>query len=552
MTRHPLFLDGELPVSGEVQFWRMNPDTWEPALRAVKEIGISTIATYLSWRRHEPTPGSFNLTGVHGPELNVHRFLGLCRDIGLRVILKPGPWICAEEPGGGFPDWLLENDSIIALDWQGQPVSGYNPPFKHPMPSYASVTYRKHVSDWIRNVWSDLAEFTGANGPIVATQYDNEPSLGFQDTMYGFDHHPDALVSWREFAGPDAIPPQPRTTGPSAPSPVEITWAQWQRRYVDEYLEWLKATFERAGAGHLAGSINLNTHPVRGWPQDGSTIAETLTDTVVGEDHYFIPPLDEQDLTGLALAAAQVRTTSTPLRWAPEMQAGIWRSPGEPVDYPDPTVTEMIAWWTSALAFGYHGFNLYMLVNRENWEHAPIDNDGTITPLGHALKELLVTLRAVPDLSAFTTIADTKIKWDPADRISAYRIRGTQAAPSTAWDDPEARAGYDDDEYAARLAVTSGRQFDLSAHNALGGPPPIATSPGVLARVLHHPDGRRVVIIVRWKNDGEPATDVRVPIGLFDPEWNLSDAVTNVALAGRGNKRLVPLGKLGVAILLVT
>lgn len=496
---HALFPPGEIPISGEVQFWRMHPDTWETALQNVHSLGITTIATYLSWRRHEPTPGTFDLRGGHGPELDVHRFLSLCRDIGLRVILKPGPWICAEEPGGGFPDWVIEDDTLIALDYQGNPVSGYNPPFKHPMPSYASLDFRAHVSTWIHRVWDDLEPFLGDGGPIVATQYDNEPSLGFQDTMYGFDHHPDAIASWNTFVGSVVSPPRPRTGDPVAPTPKEALWMEWQRHYIADYLDWLRQTTIDAGAGHLAGTINLNTHPVRGWPQDGGIIAQALDGTVVGEDHYFIPPLDEDDLAGLALAAAQARTTATPLVWAPEMQAGIWRSPDEQIDYPDPTITEMTGWWSAALALGYRGFNLYMLVNRENWELAPISNDGTVTALGEALRHLLAVIQAVPDLADYEPVSTVTLPWSTDIRESAYRVRGTQAAPLTPWDLPDARRAYGQTESAAREAVTSGHQLDLHAGPAQA-PADVAvtTPPGVLARVHQRDDGQKILFVVTW------------------------------------------------------
>jgi hypothetical protein len=498
-----LFPPGEIPISGEVQFWRMHPDSWRTALRNVRDIGITTIATYLSWRRQEPTPGAFDLRGGHGAELDVHQFLRLCREEGLRVILKPGPWICAEEPGGGLPDWIIQDASLIALDGQGRPVSGYNPPFKHPMPSYASTRFRQHVSTWIGRVWADLAEFTGPQGPVVATQYDNEPSLGFQDTMYGFDHHPDALAAWRACAGADLAPPTPRLDGPTEPTAVEERWASRQRHYIADYLGWLRQVNHDAGAPGLVGTVNLNTHPVRGWPQDGPVIADTLANTVVGEDHYFVPPLDETDLAGMALAAAQAQQSSTPLVWAPEIQAGIWRSPGENVDYPDPTVTEMIAWWSAALALGYQGFNLYMLVNRENWELAPLREDGSPTELGRALGAFLRTVRSVPDLSEFRPVADSTIEWSDAIRLSAYRVRGPQAHPDTEWDVPEARTHYDHAEQAALNAVAQGRQFTLGAAPTKVGSPQFTAGAGMLVRQHRHPDGREVLFAVRWKPEAD-------------------------------------------------
>ncbi|HEY3558686.1 MAG TPA: beta-galactosidase [Kribbella sp.] len=94
-------------VAGEIQFWRMEPETWKPAVEAARAAGVTLISTYLSWRRHELSPGLQDFTGWHDPRLDARRFLQVCADAGVFVQLKPGPWICAEEPGGGYPDWLL-------------------------------------------------------------------------------------------------------------------------------------------------------------------------------------------------------------------------------------------------------------------------------------------------------------------------------------------------------------------------------------------------------------------------------------------------------------
>lgn len=530
MTDPALFPPGEPPISGEVQFWRMDPASWEESFTAVRGLGIGTIATYLSWRRHEPRPGDRDLRGRHGPELDVHRFLTLCRQIGLRVILKPGPWICAEETNGGLPDWLVVQDDVIALDHEGAPVLGYNPPFRHPMPSYASTRFRAEVEKWIRFVWTDLSDFVGDDGPVVATQYDNEPSLGFQDSMYGFDHHPEALASWHAFLGDATAPPRPRRTGGRAPTPLERRWIRWQQHYIAGYLAWLRDVTSEAGAPGLAATINLNTHPVRGVPQSGRDIALALPGAVVGEDHYFVPPLDSRDLAGLAVAAAQAQLTATPLVWAPEMQAGIWRSPGEYVDYPDPTVEELSGWWAAALAFGYQGFNLYMLVNRENWEHAPLP--GSDAPLAEAVRSLLATMRAVPDLAEFRPLADLALPWSNEILERAYRVRGTQAAPLAPWDDPAARAAYDAVEARALHAVERGLQVSLDPTGAAastGSPfpePRLQAPEGVLARLHEHPDGRQLLYVVRWARH----------TALYDVQLRLGRGVTAVAEALTGDR----------------
>lgn len=522
---------GSLLVSGEVQFWRMEPSAWRSALIAVKSLGIDHVASYLSWRRHEPQRGNVDLRGGHGAELNVHRFLELCAELDMSVQLKPGPWICAEEPGGGLPDWILQDKSLMALDHAGHPVSGYNPPFKHPMPSYSSDSFRAAVEDWYEAVWSELAPFTGESGPIVATQLDNEPSLGFQDTMYGFDYHPDALRDFQDFvterrglpAGTTVEPPRPANR-PADGEPLTAKhhdWIDFQEAYIANYLAWLQSVNTRLGVGHLVDFVNLNTHPVRGMPQSGTAIASELQPqgadglAIVGEDHYFEPPLDERDIAGLALATAQGMASGTSLVWAPEMQAGIWRSPGENVTYPDPTVGELSAWNALGLAFGYQGFNLYMLVDRENWEFAPISPNGELRPAAEPLRRMLEAIASVPDLASYRPIPEARLLWDEETRRAAYEASGPQSAPIGEHDRPIAREANARLEATAATLTGAGLHFALvpeadagtlapllvagSEHTApLPRPLVEAGTERVVARLHAKPTGESVLYVVPW------------------------------------------------------
>ncbi len=535
-------------MSGEVQFWRMAPENWAPALKTVKSLGIDCIATYLSWRRHAPEKGTTDLRGRQDRNLDVHRFLDLCAANDISVQLKPGPWICAEETGGGLPDWILADTDMMARDHAGKIVMGYNPPFKHPMPSYMSRRFRDAVVSWIGFVWSDLAAFMEPGGPIVATQLDNEPSLGFQDTMFGFDYHPDALAAFRSFVlmrhgsvrdlaaawerplarKDDIRPPYPEDLGGSGlhPSVRDLDWMDFQQHYIADYLGWLQQVNEQAGAGHLTSFVNLNTHPVRGRPQSGQLIGSTLRrngkTAIVGEDHYFVPPFDARDLAGLALAAAQGMASGTSLVWAPEVQAGIWRSPGEKVDYPDPTDDELAGWWGASLALGYQGLNLYMLVNRENWAFAPVGEDGTPGRSAALVDALMKTVRAVPDLASYRPVADVALVWDPAILDAAYRVAGTQAAPLTPWDDPTATDAYRRLEAAAASLTARGLHFALvpaprddlfcvtgttSDRDVIDIVPRVsAREPGMLCRLHRNPEGAELVHVVPWGTSVRQAT----------------------------------------------
>ena len=74
----------------------------------IRAAGLNAIQTYVPWNFHESTPGAYNFTG----ERDIVKFIKTAQECGLLVILRPGPYICAEWDMGGLPSWLLTIDNI--------------------------------------------------------------------------------------------------------------------------------------------------------------------------------------------------------------------------------------------------------------------------------------------------------------------------------------------------------------------------------------------------------------------------------------------------------
>ena len=104
-TDEGFFLDGQpwRVLSGAIHYFRVRPEYWENSLRKLKACGLNTVETYTCWNLHEPREGTFDFDGP----LDVVRFVDLAASLGLHVILRPGPFICAEWDFGGLPSWLL-------------------------------------------------------------------------------------------------------------------------------------------------------------------------------------------------------------------------------------------------------------------------------------------------------------------------------------------------------------------------------------------------------------------------------------------------------------
>jgi beta-galactosidase len=87
---------------------RVPPEYWRHRLRLVKAMGLNTVCAYLFWNLHEPRPGEFNWSD----EADAAAFCRAAQAEGLWVILRPGPYACAEWEMGGLPWWLLKHEDI--------------------------------------------------------------------------------------------------------------------------------------------------------------------------------------------------------------------------------------------------------------------------------------------------------------------------------------------------------------------------------------------------------------------------------------------------------
>lgn len=89
-------------LSGSMDYFRTLPAHWPIVLRKLKATGLNTVTTGVPWNLHEPEPSLFVFGGI----LNLTQFLLDCKDAGLMVILKPGPFVGSDLDFGGLPGEL--------------------------------------------------------------------------------------------------------------------------------------------------------------------------------------------------------------------------------------------------------------------------------------------------------------------------------------------------------------------------------------------------------------------------------------------------------------
>jgi len=138
--------------SGEMHFARVPKPYWKQRLQMMKAMGLNTVATYVFWNYHETAPGVWDFkTG----NKNIADFIKTAQEVGLFVILRPGPYACAEWEFGGFPWWLQKNDSLE--------LRTYNQPFLD-----SCKTYINQLAAQVKNL-----QITNG-GPIIMVQVENE------------------------------------------------------------------------------------------------------------------------------------------------------------------------------------------------------------------------------------------------------------------------------------------------------------------------------------------------------------------------------------------
>ena len=96
-------------ISGELHPSRIPKEYWRHRIQMVKAMGCNTIASYIFWNYHETVPGVFDFkTG----NKDIAEFIRICQEEKMWVLIRPGPYVCAEWDLGGIPPYLLKYPDI--------------------------------------------------------------------------------------------------------------------------------------------------------------------------------------------------------------------------------------------------------------------------------------------------------------------------------------------------------------------------------------------------------------------------------------------------------
>ena len=137
--------------AAELHYPRIPKEYWEHRIKMCKALGMNTVCLYVFWNSHEAEEGRFDFSGQN----DLREFVCLCEANDLKVILRPGPYVCAEWEMGGLPWWLLKKKDIRLRE--------DDPYFLEKVD-----IFQKKIADQVGDLTIDKG------GPIIMVQVENE------------------------------------------------------------------------------------------------------------------------------------------------------------------------------------------------------------------------------------------------------------------------------------------------------------------------------------------------------------------------------------------
>lgn len=461
----------ELPmIGGEVHYGRVQPRYWPKILDSMKDLGTTVVGCYVMWDFHEVREREYDFSALHA-------FLAETAKRDLRVLARPGPFFYAEWRNLGIPD------HVVAFHKH------------HP-------EFRRKAATWITAVMNELRPYLGRL--VVAVQADNEidpmphfygEDLGFADWLrrvYGDVANVNAAWGTTYARFEDATP----TLAPFAhhrQMPLERArlrdGCQYRYDLATEYARWVVGEYRRNGC---EVPILLNT-----WPGVDAQHWRDLADLA---DFYGIDPYPTNECRDdyrYFRERLRLLRAVTPLPYLAEFGSGIWHG----MPRREYTADHYRLTALTALASGVRGWNWYMLVDRDNWHGAPINERGIIRPeLGDAFKQAVGWFQELRHAPAPTVSCGVTWSWH-YHQLAQIEKRDV--------DDP--LFGVLHDMGIEYDFIDVDRPISVPARaGTLGGPPKLLFVGGRLARPEHvwpFVDGGGILVMFQQLVPGIPLPD---------------------------------------------
>lgn len=357
-------------ISGEMHYWRLNPKSWPACLDAMREMGLSVVATYVPWYYHEYERGKFDFTGRTDNTRDLKGFLELAKRKKFWVIIRPGPYIYSESPNDGVPDYAYKYHRL------------------HPKFLDYARTYLRKVSQIIKPF-----QATRRGGHIILLQADNEidPWTDVFGKQYGFGKKRGLFQDFLSYkynsdinllnqvwesdftsfheVGPFVVHQLKGDSGLRR----HLDFYEFKHFYSREVAQWTVGAYKECG---ITVPIYVNLYPFF-YAHDWRTMeaaADMSGIDLYPENEFHVAHNDHRKF----MDKVRYTRTYSSVPYIAEFASGVWHNHHYASGVLTPNHYMLIT--LSALAAGVCGWNWYMLVNRDNWYMSPINEWGRVRP----------------------------------------------------------------------------------------------------------------------------------------------------------------------------
>jgi hypothetical protein len=342
----------------ELEYYRSDPTHLEGRLKVCAAVGYATIQTYVPWNVHESTRGVLDFAGHtrpvilsdHADEYQIETpdqeisgggaparivantdllgFVRACGRHGLKVILRPGPFISDEWRNGGLPDWLATaypnmfmrgpHGTTLEPGFPFSPpagsVTGGGPLFYFAGPSYASEDYLREARRWMTEFARAVRTLQRSHGgPVISMQADDEICFYYRFGPFEVDYHPSMVARF------GANPPTdwPAQHGSPAALRPALRWQRFKAHQLAVFLADMRRALRAGGATvPITHEEELQLTPPANLAQIASAVDVLHPEFYLDPSAFTVPTIE---LCAAAVRGAQRQRKDV---YAAEMSAG--------------------------------------------------------------------------------------------------------------------------------------------------------------------------------------------------------------------------------------
>lgn len=149
-------------IAGAVHYFRIHPQLWQDRIDRLVAMGVNTLDTYVAWNFHQPYK---DVAPDFSGWKDLAAFITLAGNAGLDVIVRPGPYICAEWDNAGFPSWAISNPDMVLRS--------------------SDPLFTNAVEEWLDVLLPVIEPLQACHGgPVIAVQVENEYGSYGDDAEY--------------------------------------------------------------------------------------------------------------------------------------------------------------------------------------------------------------------------------------------------------------------------------------------------------------------------------------------------------------------------------